>query len=104
MCHFFRTVSFKNSFLPYAIKEWNKLDPEIRNAETYHNGHIFVDSPSIQRGNSTRKVCGNYINFERRIHVEIMKLIRRGFNFQNRQNIDEFSTWIFLCRFDIEST
>ena len=28
-------VSFKNSFLPYAIKEWNKLDSEIRNAETY---------------------------------------------------------------------
>ena len=27
-------MSFKNSFLPYAIKEWNKLDPEIRNAET----------------------------------------------------------------------
>ena len=24
-----------NFFLPYAIKEWNKLYPEIRNAETY---------------------------------------------------------------------
>ena len=23
---FCRTVSFKNSFLPYATKEWNKLD------------------------------------------------------------------------------
>ena len=32
---FYRTVSFKNSFLPYAIKEWNKLDPDIRNAKTY---------------------------------------------------------------------
>ena len=32
---FCRTVSFKNSFLPYAIKEWNKLDSEIRNAKTY---------------------------------------------------------------------
>ena len=32
---FCRTMSFKNSFLLYAIKEWNKLDPEIRNAETY---------------------------------------------------------------------
>ena len=28
---FCRTVFFKNSFLPYAIKEWNKLDPKIRN-------------------------------------------------------------------------
>ena len=32
---FWQTLSFKNSFLPYAIKEWNKLDCEIRNAETY---------------------------------------------------------------------
>ena len=31
---FCRTVSFKNSFLPYAIKEWNKLYFEIRNAKT----------------------------------------------------------------------
>ena len=30
----YRTVSFKNSFLPYAIKEWNKLDSEIRSAKT----------------------------------------------------------------------
>ena len=32
---FCRTVSFKNPFLSYAIKEWNKFDPEITNAETY---------------------------------------------------------------------
>ena len=29
------TVSFKFFFSPYPIKEQNKLDPEIRNAETY---------------------------------------------------------------------
>ena len=32
---FCRTVSFKKIFLPCAMKEWNKLDSEIRNAETY---------------------------------------------------------------------
>ena len=32
---FCRTMSFKNSFLPYTIKEWNELDPEIKNTETY---------------------------------------------------------------------
>ena len=31
---FCRAVSFKNYFLPYAIKEWNKFNSEIRNAET----------------------------------------------------------------------
>ena len=29
---------------------------------------------------------------------------RRVFDFQNRRNIDEFSTWIFLCHFDVKST
>ena len=29
---------------------------------------------------------------------------RREFDFQNRWNIDEFSTWIFLCCFNVEST
>ena len=42
------------------------------------NGHIFVDSPLIRRWNSTWKVRGNYIDFERRIHVESMASIRRG--------------------------
>ena len=64
----------------------------------------IVDSPSIRHRNSTWKVRQNYIDFERQIHVEIMTSIRRGFDFQNRRNIDEFSTWIFLCRFDVKST
>ena len=36
------------------------------------------ESPSIRRRNSTWKVRRNYINSERRIHVEIMTSIRRG--------------------------
>ena len=30
-----QTVSFKNYLILYAVKKWNKLDPEIKNAETY---------------------------------------------------------------------
>ena len=56
------------------------------------NGHIFVDSPSIRRRNSTWKVRGNYIDFERRIHVEIMTSIRRGyFDVNSTFKIDEIS-------------
>ena len=32
---FYRIVSFKNSFLPYGIKGWNKLHLQIRNTEIY---------------------------------------------------------------------
>ena len=42
------------------------------------NGRIFIDSPSIRRRNITRKFHQNYINFETRIHMEIMTSIRRG--------------------------
>ena len=30
-----RTDVFKNSFFPYVIDEWNKLEPEIRNVGSY---------------------------------------------------------------------
>ena len=30
-----RTKIFENSFLPYTINEWNKLDPEIRRIDSY---------------------------------------------------------------------
>ena len=56
------------------------------------NGHIFIDSPSIRRRNSTWKVRGNYIDFERRIHVEIMTSIRRGnFDVDSTFKIDKIS-------------
>ena len=53
----------------------------------------FVEFTSILKGESTW-------NFD----IDSMWKFRRGFNFQNRHNIDEFATWIFLCRFDVEST
>ena len=39
------------------------------------NRHILFDSPLIRRQNSTWKVRRNDIDFERRIHVEIMTSI-----------------------------
>ena len=46
-------MSFKNSFLPYAIKEWNKLDPEIRNGETYASFRKILLNFIRPTGNST---------------------------------------------------
>ena len=53
---FCRTISFKNSFLPYAIKEWNKLDPEIRNTETYASFRKMLLNFIRPTGNSTFKI------------------------------------------------
>ena len=30
-----RTELFQNSFLPFSISEWNKLDPDFANVKTY---------------------------------------------------------------------
>ena len=58
----------------------------------YPNGHIFVDLPWIWRRNSTWKVRGNYIDFERRMDKEIMTSIRRGyFDVDSTFKIDEIS-------------
>ena len=74
------------------------------------NGHIFADSPSNWRRKTTWKVRGNYIDFEWRIHMEIMTSIRRGyFNVDSTFKFDEISmssprgesTWITSkgCKF-----
>ena len=58
----------------------------------YPNEHIFVDLPWIWRRNSTWKVRGNYIDFERQMDVEIMTSIRRGyFDVDSTFKIDEIS-------------
>ena len=54
---FYWTVFLKNSFLPYAIKEWNKLDPEIRNAKQYAVFQKMLLNFIRPIGNSTYKIC-----------------------------------------------
>ena len=52
----------------------------------------FVEITSILKGEPR----GNY-------DIDSTWKFRRGFDFQNGRNIDVYSTWIFLCRFDVES-
>ena len=53
---FSRTVSFKSSFLPYAITEWNKFDSKIRNAETYASFRKMLLNLTRPIENSTYKI------------------------------------------------
>ena len=64
------------SFLFISLCNWNIL-----------NGHIFVDSPSIRCRNSTWKLRGNYINFERESTSKLW----------HRFDVD-ISTWIRLSK------
>ena len=53
---YYRTVSFENSFLPYAIKEWNKLDPENKIVETYASFQKMLLNFVIPTRNSSYKL------------------------------------------------
>ena len=65
---------------------------KVSSVESFPNGQIFDDSPSIRGRNSTWKVRGNYIDFERQIHVEVMTSIRRvHFDLDSTFKIDEMS-------------
>ena len=56
-------------------------------------GGKFVEITFILKGESTWKLW----------HQSTW-IFRRRFDFQNWRNIDDFSTRIFLCRFDVKST
>ena len=92
-----RRCSFTWNPLKLSVKtlicnEIARWQPASLPKKLFPNGHIFVDSPSIRRRNSTWKVCENYIDFEKQIHVEIMTSIRRGnFDMDSTFKIDVIS-------------
>ena len=49
-------MSFKSSFLPYTITEWNKFDSKIRNAETYASFRKMLLNLTRSIENSTYKI------------------------------------------------
>ena len=70
---FCRTMSFKNSFLPYAIMKWNKLDSEIRNADTYVSFRKMLLNFIRPTGNST------YKTYEP-LRIKLLTRLRLGFS------------------------
>ena len=66
-------MSFKKSFLPYAIKKWNKLDFEIRNAETYASFRKMLLSFIRPIGNSTYKIYDV-------LRIKLLTILRLGFS------------------------
>ena len=51
-----RTDAFKYSFLPYFISEWNKLDPDLRNAKSYSTFRKLLLKTGRPRPNHIYKI------------------------------------------------
>ena len=96
-----RTMSFKNSFLPYAIKEWNKLDPNIRNAETYASFRKMLLNFIRPKGNSTYKIYDP-------LGIKLLTRLRLGFSHLSehkfRHNFTDSLNPLCSCSLETEST
>ena len=71
-------MSFKNCFLPYAIKEWNKLDSEIRNAKRYASFRKMLLNFMRSIGNSTYKIYDP-------LGTKLLTRLRLGFSHLSEQ-------------------
>ena len=98
---FCRTVSFKNSFLPYAIKEWNKLDSEIRNAKTYASFRKMLLKFIRPIENSTYKIYDP-------LGIKLLTRLRLGFSHLSehkfRHNFADSLNPLCSCSLETEST
>ena len=74
-------MSFENSFLPYAIKEWNKLNPENRNVETYASFQKMLLNFVRPIGNSIYKL-------DDLPGIKPLTRLRLGFRYLLQQNLD----------------
>ena len=82
----------------------------------HQNGLHPMDTSLLIRHRSDVEIPrGKFIDFSSKLHlfwktnlrgnydIGSTRIFRRGFDFQNRRNVDEFITWIFLCRSDVKS-
>ena len=95
------TVSFKNSFLPYAIKEWNKLDSEIRSAEAYAFFRKMLLNFIRPIANSTDKIYDP-------LGIKLLTRSRLGFSHFSehkfRHNFADSLNPLCSCSLETEST
>ena len=93
-------MSFKISFLPYPVKEWNKLDPKIRNAQTYASFRKMLRNFIIPKGNSTYKIYDP-------LGIKLLTRLQLGFSHLSqhkfRHNFTDSLNPLCSCSLETES-
>ena len=86
----------------FSIVSWRS--PAANNCRNKRpNGHILIDLTSKFHVESSSKLH-RFWKANPRGNYDIDSTWKCRFDFQNWQNIDEFSTWIFRRCFNVEST
>ena len=93
-----RTEHFQNSVLPYAIKEWNKLDPEKRSCQSYKRFRKVLLS-------FIRPSENKILNIHDNVSLKLLTRLKLGLSHLRehkfRHNFEE--TFNLLCSCSIEA-
>ena len=97
---FCRTLSFSNSFFPYSINEWNKLDREITDIESFSRFRTLLVKSIKPIPNSIFGVCDPLgVQLLTRLRIGLSHLREHKF----RHNFNDTDVPFCLCNLEIES-
>ena len=96
-----RTDVFKYYFFPYVISEWNKLDLEIRKA----NSLFSFKSALLNLGSSAPN---SYCNIHNPVGLKLLSRLRVGLSRLNehkfKHNFSNCINFLCSCSLEVEST
>ena len=96
-----RTEYFQNSFSPYVIREWNKLDPDKPNCLTY-------DSLRKALLNFIRPSENKIFNIHDQVGIKLITRLRLGFSHllqhRFRHNFEDNLKPLCFCSIEAETT
>ena len=96
-----RTEIFKNSFLPYTINEWNKLDPDIRKIDSYVGFRKKLLSFIKPTENKTFSIYDPFgIKLLNRLRVDFSHLNEHKY----RHNFEDTLNPLCSCSLETETT
>ena len=96
-----RTEYFQNSFLPYVVKEWNKLDPDKRSCQSYE---IFCKAHL----NAIRPSENKIFNIHDQVGTKLLTRLRSGLSHLRehkfRHNFEDTLNPLCSCSIEAETT
>ena len=96
-----RTELFRNSFLPFTVNEWNKLDSDIKNSDSYEMFHKNLLAFIRPVGNNMYGIYDPFV-------VKLINRLRLGFSHLRqhkfRHNFADTVNPLCSCTLETENT
>ena len=96
-----RNDYFKNSFIPYVVREWNELSTEIHNSTSYQQFRKSLLS-------FIKPICSSLFSIQHPVGVKLLVRLRLGFSHLRehkfRHNFHDTLNPLFPCSLEPETT